>query len=287
MVLLIIIPIKWLFHWDIPYFQTNPYSRYVVPCFWPGFFAKLLTMSARSSWDKIQDATAMMFSPHFPYFYQVSKFSINCWEINTLQIQNGHETDNPWPKFQKDPKSTPSHEDSCQSMGLGGQFQPKCAIICRISRDLTNLRQTYLHNLMVLHFWDLRQILHHYPFVVFGSWWKSQLFCYQAHVEKPYALGQVLPDWIPWHDCGGMFCCVAHLGNGQAGRDMIFRVSPAPGTRVVNWVKKTVVRVPINQPQEAINYQWPWDLSNNLLPSPGWPEPLKKYTGFPNEILIG
>ena len=31
MVLLIIIPIKWLFHWGIPYFQTNPYIAFL--CF--------------------------------------------------------------------------------------------------------------------------------------------------------------------------------------------------------------------------------------------------------------
>ena len=30
MVLLIIIPMKWLFHWEyIPYFQTNPYGIFV------------------------------------------------------------------------------------------------------------------------------------------------------------------------------------------------------------------------------------------------------------------
>lgn len=137
------------------------------------FFTKLLTMSARRSWEKIQDATAMMFSRLFPYIYIYLPGFQTFYQLlgdKHFTNSNGHETDNPWPKFQKDPKNTPSHEDSCQSMGLGGQFQPKCAIIYRISRDLTNLslRQTYLHNLMVLHFWDLHQILHHYPFVVFG-----------------------------------------------------------------------------------------------------------------------
>ena len=33
MVLLIIIPIKWLFHWEYTqHFQTNPYGTHIVPC---------------------------------------------------------------------------------------------------------------------------------------------------------------------------------------------------------------------------------------------------------------
>ena len=106
-------------------------------------------MSARSSWEKNPGCDChdvfpafSLYLPGFQTFYQLlgDKHFTN---------SNGHETDNPWPKFQQ---STPSHEDSCQSVGLGGQFQPKCAIIYLLSRNLTNLRQTYVHNLMVLHF---------------------------------------------------------------------------------------------------------------------------------------
>ena len=105
---------------------------------------------------------------------------------------------------------------------------------------------------------------------------------------KSHGLGQVFSgtSWpnknapqIPWHDCGGMFCCVAHLGNGQwkgllkvtqtrqaavtqlgvwnssSKASLIFTLSPAPGTRVVNWVKKTSGKIS-NQPASR-GYQLP------------------------------